>query len=113
MKYCIVENNVVTNIIELTDEATATELGAVNLGDHAAIGDTVSNGAIVGKTEATEAEQKAADVRTFRNELLAATDWWGLSDHTMTAEQATYRQALRDLPQQEGFPDNVTYPTKP
>ena len=113
MKYCIVENNVVTNVIEIGDEAIATELGAINFGDQAAIGDTVANGSIVGKTEQSDSDKMAIEVRELRNELLTATDWWGLSDHTMTAEQSAYRQALRDLPQQDGFPDNVIYPTKP
>jgi len=31
----------------------------------------------------------------------------------MSTEWVTYRQALRDIPQQDDFPFNVTYPTKP
>ena len=49
----------------------------------------------------------------FRNDLLAETDWWATSDRTMTAEQTAYRQALRDITDQSGFPDNITWPTKP
>lgn len=63
-----------------------------------------------------EAEQEPpADVkaRKRRNALLFETDWWALSDNTMTAEQAAYRQALRDVTSQAGFPQNVTWPTKP
>ena len=48
-----------------------------------------------------------------RNELLAETDFHGLSDTSMSSEMSTYRQALRDLPAQEGFPDTITWPTKP
>ncbi len=48
-----------------------------------------------------------------RNAELIATDWWGVSDHTMTSEQTAYRQALRDIPEQDGFPFSVTWPTKP
>jgi hypothetical protein len=48
-----------------------------------------------------------------RNELLAETDFYGLSDRSMSSEMTTYRQALRDLPEQEGFPDTITWPTKP
>jgi len=55
----------------------------------------------------------ATDVRKQRNILLSETDWWACSDLTMTPEQIAYRQALRDLPQQVGFPDNVIFPTKP
>lgn len=51
--------------------------------------------------------------RQQRNELLAETDWWAVADRTMTQAEIDYRQALRDLPQQAGFPENVTWPTKP
>lgn len=57
-------------------------------------------------------EARINDARSDRNALLADTDWWANSDLTMTDEQRAYRQALRDLPAQEGFPD-VTWPTKP
>jgi len=63
--------------------------------------------------EAEEPVRLAAKVRTERDALLAETDWWASSDLTMTAEQTTYRQALRDVPSQEGFPDTVTWPVKP
>ena len=42
-----------------------------------------------------------------------ATDWTANSDVTMSGEMRTYRQALRDVPAQEGFPHDVTWPTKP
>ena len=57
-----------------------------------------------------EAEQR---VRTHRNSLLSETDWWAGSDHTMTQAQSDYRIALRNVPQQEGFPFAVVWPTKP
>ena len=52
-------------------------------------------------------------IRSERNQLIAATDWWATSDRTMTADEAAYRQALRDVPSQAGFPADVTWPTKP
>ena len=55
----------------------------------------------------------AADVRTDRNARLAETDWWAVSDRTMTSEQTEYRNLLRQVPQQDGFPLSVTWPTKP
>jgi hypothetical protein len=48
-----------------------------------------------------------------RDSLLAATDWMALSDVTLTADWAAYRQALRDVTAQAGFPHNVTWPSKP
>mgnify|MGYP003112155682 CR=1 FL=1 len=55
----------------------------------------------------------ATQVRATRTELLQKTDWCACSDVTMSVEMATYRQALRDVPAQEGFPYNITWPTKP
>lgn len=55
---------------------------------------------------------KEAFARKKRNELLAETDWWAVSDRTMSQAQIDYRQALRDLPSHEDFP-NMTWPTKP
>ena len=58
-------------------------------------------------------EQYSKDARFERNLLLAQTDWWAVSDRTMTQAEIDYRQALRDVPAQAGFPENVTWPTKP
>lgn len=58
-------------------------------------------------------DRKAADVRQERNQLLSETDWMAGSDVTMSDEWRTYRQALRDVPAQSGFPTDVTWPTKP
>lgn len=55
----------------------------------------------------------ADQVRAERDSKLAATDWMALSDVTMSPEWAAYRQALRDVPDQVGFPENVTWPVKP
>ena len=57
-----------------------------------------------------------ADLRGKRNRKLAETDFYALSDVTMSAEMTTYRQALRDLPDGKDTVDkceNATYPTKP
>ena len=53
-----------------------------------------------------------ADIRTKRDNLLAATDWWGASDQTMSDAQTAYRSALRDVPAQSDL-NNITWPTKP
>ena len=58
-------------------------------------------------------EIEGPKVREERNALLAETDWWAVSDRTMTQAETDYRQALRDVPQQEGFPTDITWPTKP
>jgi len=55
----------------------------------------------------------ASTERATRDDLLKATDHYGLSDVTMTEAMTAYRQALRDVPQQAGFPQTITWPTKP
>jgi len=55
----------------------------------------------------------ATETRNKRDRLLSDTDWMALSDNTMTPEWATYRQALRDITDQTGFPNNVTWPSEP
>jgi len=54
----------------------------------------------------------AAAAREKRDGLLAATDFYALSDVTMSAEMTAYRAALRDVPTQSDFP-TVTWPTAP
>lgn len=55
----------------------------------------------------------AENIRNQRNELLAETDWTQLPDSGVASAWTAYRQSLRDLPSQEGFPYTVTWPTKP
>ena len=62
----------------------------------------------------TNTAQQAAAVRADRNARLAATDWTQIADSTADkAAWATYRQALRDVPSQVGFPQSVTWPQEP
>jgi len=78
--------------------------------------DTTEDGVTTTKAEHEAAYQanldtKAAEsVRTQRDAKLAETDWTGMSDVTMAAKMATYRQALRDITAQTGFPNTVEWP---
>ena len=65
--------------------------------------------------EARRLEELPAEVRVQRDRLLAATDWTHMLDVSQDIRDlwAPYRQALRDVPQQPGFPTDVTWPTKP
>ena len=58
-------------------------------------------------------DRKAEEVRQERDSLLSETDWMAGSDVTMSDAWRTYRQALRDVPSQEGFPNTVVWPDKP
>ena len=52
------------------------------------------------------------EVRATRDGLLAETDFYALSDVTMSSDMTTYRQALRDLPANVDLSD-ITYQSKP
>jgi len=88
------------------------------------------NGNIVQFTAAEEAARDAeeadweagalgraqANLRSRRNQLLAETDFYALSDVTMSDDMRTYRQELRDLPEGKDTVEkcnNATFPTKP
>ena len=55
-------------------------------------------------------------VRSVRDELLTLSDWTQMPDSPLDestkASWATYRTELRDIPLQEGFPLNITWPTE-
>tara|TARA_B100000953_G_C17793186_1_gene349539 strand:- start:190 stop:585 length:396 start_codon:yes stop_codon:yes gene_type:complete len=57
-------------------------------------------------------DEKMAIIRDTRDGLLGDTDYFALSDVTMSAEMTTYRQELRDLPASVDV-DNPVYPSKP
>jgi len=59
-------------------------------------------------------EGRKSEVRMLRNQLLLACDWTQVSDSTADKQAwTTYRQALRDITNQAGFPDKVQWPTQP
>ena len=57
---------------------------------------------------------QSANARKRRNKLLSASDWTQVADAPVDkAAWATYRQALRDISAQAGFPATVVWPTQP
>jgi hypothetical protein len=62
-------------------------------------------------------QEDAGVARAERNRFLEESDWTQLQDAPLDpvqrAEWAQYRQALRDLPQQQGFPYSIVWPVKP
>lgn len=57
---------------------------------------------------------QANSIRAQRDQLLAQSDWTQVADAPVDqAAWAVYRQALRDVPEQAGFPFNVVWPVKP
>jgi hypothetical protein len=76
----------------------------------------VSGSSVVVDTDQEAADALAAkwaEVRSQRDQLLAASDYTQVADAPGdTAAWATYRQALRDVPSQSDV-DNITWPTEP
>ena len=60
---------------------------------------------------------KWVDIRRYRNEDLASSDWTILDDSPLASskklEWQVYRQKLRDIPKENDDPDNIEWPTKP
>jgi Phage tail assembly chaperone protein len=70
----------------------------------------------VSDEEKAQIDKSQADaIRTDRNRLLSLSDWTQMPDNNLAAKAnwATYRQQLRDLPTQSGFPWDVTWPVEP
>ena len=69
------------------------------------------------ETKATKDAEVAKNVRASRDAKLAECDWLVIkaaeTGVPLAADWAAYRQALRDVPAQAGFPHNVTWPVKP
>ena len=70
-----------------------------------------------GEVTVEEVPETADEIRARRDRLLAAMDWAVLPDSPLDAQSLdavkTYRQALRDVPQQEHFPGAITWPQMP
>tara|TARA_B100000902_G_scaffold34509_1_gene41522 strand:+ start:6342 stop:6860 length:519 start_codon:yes stop_codon:yes gene_type:complete len=86
---------------EITDEDGVTTINVITVQEQ-------KDAKIAADHAALEAQERAT-----RDGLLEDTDFYGMSDVSMPEAMTEYRQALRDVPQQEGFPGTVTWPTKP
>jgi gentisate 1,2-dioxygenase len=64
--------------------------------------------------QASKNKEFSLNARTQRNNLLSESDWTQVADAPVDkAAWATYRQALRDISSQEGFPISINWPIKP
>jgi|TARA_R110000851_G_scaffold84107_2_gene183611 hypothetical protein len=75
--------------------------------------DSAEKEAVLERHRVAELAYAARTERSVRDAKLAASDYAGLSDNTMTAEMAAYRKALRDVPAQAEFPSTIAWPTSP
>ena len=69
------------------------------------------------KSEEEKLNELASKIRTKRNSLLAETDYFLMTDYPISQEYLEkvkeYRQELRDITKQDGFPNDVTFPDFP
>ena len=115
---CTDLQNVVSNGV--TTDANGNTIEAWSVVDKFA-DTTAEDGTVTTKAEHETAHtarlvaDKEASVRTDRDRRIALTDWTALSDVTMSADMATYRQALRDITAHESFPNlqDSDWPTAP
>jgi hypothetical protein len=121
-KVCILNStsNVVENICEVADinniPSFLAQEGQVIATDHTGNINDVWNGSsydVPNNVDNKTDQQKWFYIRERRNKLLAETDYYALSDVTMTTEMSNYRQQLRDLPTSTSNPDDVVFPEKP
>lgn len=116
-RFAVIENGKVINIAASSPEFAA-EQGWIECPDGVGIGYLVDD---KGQFSAPPPDPviEAAKVRARRDQLLVESDVYVLPDRwaTMTSEKqsawAAYRQALRDIPDQAGFPLDVQWPNKP
>lgn len=101
-------------VIRLKTEQDATDPTTGEI-DQSQVGQPIyGNKWLIGYTvEQLPQDQAETNVRNKRDYLLQETDWMALTDNTMTEAMASYRQALRDITDQQGFPYSVTWPVKP
>ena len=85
--------------------------------DNVAPKDAFAGGIAICLTDAEYDTALAASARQKRDRLIAATDYLVTPDYPISdgrlAKVKTYRQALRDIPEQAGFPRDIVWPKKP
>jgi hypothetical protein len=110
MEAHVIENNVVTNTIEVDSLDFMPNLVEATEGS---IGWSYVDGVFTEPVDTRTDAELAELARTQRDIKLAATDFHALTDTDMSEAMTTYRQALRDVPQQEGFPREIDWPDSP
>ena len=103
----VIINTIVVESLDFMPNLISGETGGIGwLWD----GETLTPPPVTKKT----ADKLQEQVREQRNSLLTASDWTQVVDSTVDkAAWATYRQSLRDIPTQNGFPFTVKWPAKP
>jgi hypothetical protein len=96
------------DILEVAATPSRTATQTLDWGSGSVVGGKWQRWTLRNKTDA----ELMREVRGTRDDLLKETDWYSLSDVTMSSDMTTYREALRDLPANVDL-TNIVYPTKP
>ena len=117
-RYAIIEDEKVTSVVEWNGDVNVWSppegSTAVVAGDSVGVGATYKDSTFTATAIASiSPDANWVALRKTRNDLLTETDWWGVSDRTMTDAQKKYRQDLRDLPSTTSDPEDVIWPNKP
>lgn len=121
MKLCILNSstNKCVNIIEVANENDwqDTALLVKSSRHDGQIGWLLVNGEWQTNARIDTYDEKCEKVRSRRNKYLQQTDIYMIEDYPITVELKdqlkTYRQELRNITAQAGFPDSVIWPTRP
>lgn len=112
MRYAIIKNGVVENIAVTDNPDFAAEQGWVLATDEADMGMLYQGGQFL--PPPADVDKLASDARSKRNALLLASDRTQLADAPFDQTAwAVYRQALRDITIQSGFPETINWPVAP
>jgi len=108
MRYAIIENNKVVNVVVSDSLLSENWIESRDANP----GDEYVDGQFVRPPE--DFSELAKIARAQRNAMLSKSDWTQLADAPVDdLSWATYRQALRDVPGQVGFPWEIQWPTPP
>ena len=114
-RFAIIEGGTVANIVEAEADFAATQ-GWIEARD-ANIGDLYADGLFTKyepTTDPVATAAKADFIRKERNGKLSDSDWTQVADAPVDkAAWAAYRQALRDITSQPGFPWTIEWPEQP
>ena len=105
------------NLVAANDDGAMSKIAAPSDSDTVNYLNYI-DGNFVAETADDILAENLIDFRINRNKMLSDSDWTQMIDSPLSdskkTEWQTYRQALRDMPSQEGFdPLNPTYPTQP
>ena len=109
-----------SGLLELQVDITSIETSDVDFWDSVATQLSLPSHTFISQEEfqteitpSESSEEKLNKLREVRNLKIEETDFYALSDVTMSDEMQTYRQALRDITNTYSSLDEVVWPTKP